>query len=67
MRSGEKRHDPRQHTQVGHRDPPLEAAGEAVITTVIDDLVAVATAALIIPAPIRKRMPERDIRRQSHL
>jgi hypothetical protein len=41
----------------------LEAAGEAVITTVIDDLVAVATAALIIQAPNHKRLLEKDIRR----
>jgi hypothetical protein len=63
MRSGEERHDPRQHIQVEHSDLPLEAAGEAAITTVINDPVAVATAALIFPAPIRKRMPGSDLRR----
>jgi hypothetical protein len=63
LRSGEKRHDLRQHIQVGHRDSPLEAAGEAAITTVIDDLVAVATAALIIQAPKHKRLSWKGIRR----
>jgi hypothetical protein len=51
LRSGEKRLDPRQHIQVGHSDLPLEAAGEAAITTVINDPVAVATATLIFQAP----------------
>jgi hypothetical protein len=48
---GEERLDPRQHIQVGHSDLPLEAAGEAAITTVINDPVAVATAALIVQVP----------------
>ena len=63
MRSGEERHDPRQHIQVEHSDLPLEAAGEAAITTVINDPVAVAMVALIFQAPNRKFMPVKDIRR----